>query len=100
MFKIKIYPEALLDIEQAADWYNKQLPGLGKRFKKQIVKQINKLATTAELHTIRYNEVRCMVINKFPFMVHFTLNNQIQEVRVFAVFHTSRSPQIWLERKI
>lgn len=64
-YNIKVYPEAIDDIQNATDWYNDQLVGLGSRFKKQVIKQINKLETTAELYTIRYNEVRCMVIKKF-----------------------------------
>ncbi|MBI1769951.1 MAG: hypothetical protein HYR67_16415 [Bacteroidetes bacterium] len=28
-YKISIDPDALQDIQQATDWYNEQLPGLG-----------------------------------------------------------------------
>ena len=72
-YQIKIYPEALEDIQQATDWYNGQLPGLGARFQSQVIKQINKLKKLPEIYAIRYNDVRCIVIKKFPFMVHFTI---------------------------
>jgi hypothetical protein len=36
-YKIKIEPQALQDIQEATDWYNEQLQGLGSRFQKQIV---------------------------------------------------------------
>ncbi len=28
-YKVKIHKDALLDIQEPTDWYNKQLPGLG-----------------------------------------------------------------------
>lgn len=98
-YQIKIFPDALQDIQQATDWYNEQLPGLGGRFQKQTIKQINKLKSTAAFYNIRYGNVRCMVIRKFPFMVHFTLNDQQNIVAIFAVFHTSRNPQIWIKKR-
>ncbi len=42
-YKIKIESEALQDIQNATDWYNEQLQGLGSRFQKQIISQINSL---------------------------------------------------------
>jgi hypothetical protein len=41
-----------------------------------------------------------MLISKFPFMVHFVVDEREELVEVFAVYHTSRSPKIWEERKI
>lgn len=97
-YEIKIYPEALLDIQEAVEWYNDQLSGLGDRFQRQVVKQINRLKKNPEIYGVRYNDVHCMVVKKFPFMVHFTINNQIEIVTIFAIFHTSKNPQIWKMR--
>jgi hypothetical protein len=92
-YKIKVFPAALIDIQNATDWYNEQSYGLGARFQKQVVKQINKLNKTADSYTIRYNNTRCMMIKKFPFMVHFLIENET--VMIFAILHTSRNPKIW-----
>lgn len=98
-YKIKIEPEALKDIQEATDWYNEQLQGLGSRFQKQVIVQINSLKSNPSGYAIRYAEVRCMVIKKFPFMVHFTTDENRKLVEVFAIFHTSRNPKIWEARK-
>ena len=42
-YKIKVFPEALTDIQKATNWHNEQSYGLGTRFKKQVIKQIDKL---------------------------------------------------------
>jgi len=98
-YKIRIHSEAFDDLQKATEWYEDQLAGLGSRFEKQVVKQINKLKTTAGIYTIRYNEVRCVVIEKFPFMIQFTIDNNHQYVDILALFHTSRNPMIWKDSK-
>jgi len=100
-YKIKVFPEALTDIQNASDWYNEQSYGLGTRFQKQVIKQVDKLNDTAELYKVRYGEVRCIVIKKFPFMVHFLIEDE--NVLILAILHTSRNPKIWnkvVERKV
>jgi plasmid stabilization system protein ParE len=96
-FKVRIHKAALQDIQEATDWYNKQVPGLGKRFQNQVKKQINALRKTANHHGIRYSDVRCILIKNFPFLIHFVLENN--EVEVFAVIHTSRNPKIWESKR-
>ncbi len=98
-YTILIDSDALIDIQDATDWYNKQLPGLGTRFQKQVRLQVNTLKTNAESFTTRYANVRCMVIRKFPFLVHFVLNRNEMTVEIFAVIHTSRNPKIWEEKR-
>lgn len=94
-FRIKIDPDALLDIQEATNWYNNQIAGLGSRFQKQVKQQINSLKENAQNYGIRYNDVRCMAIRKFPFLVHFVIEESTGTVKVFAVIHTSRNPAIW-----
>ncbi|WP_432713238.1 type II toxin-antitoxin system RelE/ParE family toxin [Pedobacter sp.] len=90
---IKVSPWALNDINSTTIWYNEQSNGLGMRFQKQVIKQINNLSQTAEVYKIRYSGVRCVVVKKFPFMIHFQIENDT--VIIFAVLHTSRNPKIW-----
>lgn len=97
-YNIRIDEDALQDIQNATIWYNKQLEGLGFKFQKQIKSQINALKKDATIYVVRYYNVRCMNIKKFPFMVHYSINTDLLLVEVFAVTHTSRNPTIWNER--
>jgi mRNA-degrading endonuclease RelE of RelBE toxin-antitoxin system len=97
--KLKIDKDALDDIQKATDWYNKQVPGLGFRFQQQVKTHINRLKEDASLYAKRYENVRCLNIKTFPFMVHYTINFESDLVVVYAVIHTSRNPKIWKERK-
>ena len=97
-FKISVDAEALQDIQDATDWYNEQLPGLGSRFQKQVKNQINSLKKNARGYAIRYGDVRFVLIKKFPFLVHFVLDESRKTVDIIAVLHTSRNPRIWSGR--
>jgi plasmid stabilization system protein ParE len=97
-FKVKIEPEALADIQEITDWYNKQQAGLGKRFQDTAIKQINSLNKDPQIYAIRYKEIRCILIKKFPYLAHFYINDINNTVEVLAVICTDRNPKIWKEK--
>jgi plasmid stabilization system protein ParE len=97
-YKVKIEPEALSDIQEITDWYNEAQAGLGKRFQNTAIKQINSLNKDPQIYAIRYKEIRCMLVKKFPYMVHFFINQETSAVEVLAVISTDRNPKIWEQR--
>jgi plasmid stabilization system protein ParE len=94
-YKLKIDIDALTDIQQAVEWYHLQSPGLGSRFKGQVKKQINGLKSNPLKFSVKYKSVRCCKVDKFPFLIHFYVDEKNKIVAIFAVFHTSRNPKIW-----
>jgi mRNA-degrading endonuclease RelE of RelBE toxin-antitoxin system len=97
-YSLKIDIDAYKDIQETSEWYEMQLKGLGLRYKNQTKKQINFLKKNPYLFAIKYNEVRCRKIEKFPFLIHYTIEEELKVITIFAVFHTSRSPEIWKKR--
>jgi hypothetical protein len=98
-FKIKIETDAKLDIQQAINWYNKQQKGLGKKFYSVLLKQIEGLKKNPH-YEIRYDNVMCLPVKKFPFMIHFTVEKSEKIVSVRSVFHTSLNPEKWEQRTL
>ncbi|OFY88671.1 MAG: hypothetical protein A3K10_16910 [Bacteroidetes bacterium RIFCSPLOWO2_12_FULL_31_6] len=96
-FKIKIEPDARIDIQEAIDWYNKQQKGLGKKFHTAVLSHFDSLKKNPHFE-IRYDFVNCLPLKKFPFMIHFTVDEVNQIVAVRAVFHTSLNPDKWSKR--
>lgn len=94
-YKLKIDIDAFADIQQAQDWYELQQKGLGKRYINQVKKQINALKKDPYIFSIKYKEIRCKKVDKFPFLIHYKINEELKTVNIFAIFHTSRSPEIW-----
>ncbi|NOU19197.1 MAG: type II toxin-antitoxin system RelE/ParE family toxin [Bacteroidales bacterium] len=97
-YKIKIEPDALTDIQKITEWYNEKQAGLGVRFQETVVKQMNSLGKEPQVYAIRYREIRCVLIKKFPYMVHFYVNEENGTVEVLAVISTDRNPKIWTEK--
>jgi plasmid stabilization system protein ParE len=97
-YSLKIDIDAFKDIQETSEWYEMQLKGLGLRYKNQTKKQINSLRKNPYLFTVKYSEVRCRKIVKFPFLIHYTIDEELKVITVFAVFHTSRNPEIWKKR--
>ena len=88
-YQVVLDHRALQDIQQAIDYYNKQEPGLGERFENTI-NDVFQILETHPFYQIRYDNVRCLPLKYFPFMIHYTLNEENQSVQVVAVFNTRK----------
>lgn len=97
-YKVKIEPEALTDIKEITDWYNEAQKKPGKRFQETTIKQIDSLSKDPQIYAIRYKDIRCMLVKKFPYMVHFFINEGTSIIEVLAVTSTHRNPKIWEEK--
>ncbi len=95
MYRAIILPLARQDIREAAAWYNAKQKGLGKQFTAQVRKKVLFIRQNPKAAAVRYDEVRTAVLDVFPFMVHYSVDEGQQTVVVSAVFHTYRDPQEW-----
>jgi hypothetical protein len=93
-FKLQFSPHALNDIEEATAYYNLQQPGLGKRFAKQVLVITQSIKTNPEFASVRYDDIRCAAVAKFPFLVHYTFEKENNLVTILAVYSTYRDP-LW-----
>ena len=97
-YSIVLDKRALNDIQQAIDYYDNESAGLGTKFENLLNQHFDKLKTNPFFQT-RYDNVRCLPFKKFPYMIHYTLNESDKLIIVRAVFSTYRDPKIWKERK-
>ena len=97
-FRILYNPEVYDDLKEAIDWYEERQPGLGNKFLATAKKQINSLRNSALQYSVRYDDVRCMPLKNFPYMVHFRVNIHANSVKVEAVINTWRNPVQWKVR--
>lgn len=98
MYKSIILPLAKQDIKEAVKWYNERLPGLGKRFTAHVRKKVLFIRENPEAVAIRYDDTRTVVLDTFPYMIHYTIDRANKTVIVSAVLGTHRDPDIWKER--
>jgi plasmid stabilization system protein ParE len=82
---------------EAVAWYDNKRSGLGMEF----IAEIDRCVSLASAHPRNYalvrGDIRRVVANRFPYSVYFRPEHS--RIVVLAVFHSSRDPAIWLERK-
>lgn len=98
MYQAIILLVAKQDIKENAKWYEQKQEGLGKRFIKEVRSKISYIKINPMAVAIRYNEIRCVVLEIFPFMIHFSIDDVQKLVIISAVFHTSLSIDSWAKR--
>ena len=96
--KKKISTFAKTDLSDASKWYEKQQKGLGKRFLNEMKEAFELICQTPENFQIRYDDYRIYFTKVFPYGIHYQYIIDKNEIHIKAVFHTSRSPQIWEQR--
>ncbi len=98
MYKSVILPLAKQDIRDAAKWYNERKPGLGKVFTMGVRKKVRFIRQNPKAIAIRYDNIRTSVLDVFPYMIHFEIDENKKQVVISAVLSTHQDPEIWNER--
>lgn len=86
------------DVQDALEWYETQLPGLGEDFLLSVDAVINGIARNPLLHAVLYKNVRKANIKRFPFGVFYAMEKNL--ITIIAVVHLARHPKTWKARTI
>ena len=95
--KIKIHELATKEFDEAIDWYESQSIGLGKRFRKAVIDQINKVKKNPTWFLVEEDDIYKAYIPKFPYKILFTLDKET--IIIWAIAHMHRKPWYWQSRK-
>lgn len=87
---IKFSKQAKEELFSSAKFYENRVSGLGKRFKTEIKKQVHFIKNNPNAAEEKYNQIRVLVIKKFPFTIHYRIENEF--IVIVAIFHSSRNP--------
>jgi len=91
--------EASKEFAEAYVWYEEQRDGLGITFELAVYDKINLICQNPLHYKISYKKYHQAVVERFPFVVVYTINEKLKQIVVFAIFHTSRNPQKQFRRK-
>lgn len=92
MFEIIISEEALLDLDDAMDFYSNISFELGEKFMQQFDDSILQLENNP-FFQIRYDEVRIRKIKIFPITLHFVINETSKTVIVYGIRFAKENPE-------
>lgn len=91
VFKILISPRALVEIEDALDYFHLNSTEAPKQFLNSIQNTFRNLQLNPFLE-IKYNNIRSIRIRKFPFSFYFTINEVLGIIRILSCFHHKLNP--------
>jgi hypothetical protein len=91
-FTVTFSPIALDDIEQTTAYYEEVQPGLGKRFAAQLQLTLNAIKRNPSFASVRYDDIRCAQVKKFPYLVHYHILETELLVTIIAVYSTHKEP--------
>ena len=96
MFELIIKTLAEDDIRDAVDWYSKISSELKQEFVDALEQKFKSLVENPVQYQKRYEEIRVIFTEKFPYGIYFTIESST--VYVHAILHTKRNPQIGISR--
>lgn len=95
-YAIVIEPRAFNDIQDAIFYYNALVVGLGEKFYNELDKCFESLEVSP-FFQFRYKDIRCLPLKKFPYMIHFTVDETKNTVYVHAIINCYQNPDTkWL----
>ncbi len=95
--KIEIHELAVNEFNDTIDWYELQAKGLGKRFKKTVMNQVQNIKRNPTWFLIEAGHIYKAYVPKFPFKILFTLLNE-NKIVIWSIAHMHRKPWYWQSR--
>ena len=94
--KINFLEIAQIELEDAIEYYNYELPGLGKAFLTEVLNTLDRIGEFPEAwHPCSKRTRRCQT-RRFPYGISYQIRKQ--EILVVAVAHLHRKPDYWKYR--
>ena len=91
-YSIFITPTATEDIAVGVEHYNAISTDLGYRFADFVSEYLARIAELPSASGTRYKNVRCKPMKRFPFLIMFTIHEDLHAVHILRVFNTYQEP--------
>ena len=77
-YTILVTPTATEDIAVAIEYYNVLATDLGYRFADLVAEYFDRIAELPTASAVRYKNVRCKPMKRFPFLITFTIDDALK----------------------
>jgi len=81
----------------AQDWYENEIPGLGRRFRAAVDAVVQRMSLNSQQFPVVYKSIHRALLRRFPYALMFTIDVD-GTLTVIACFHGSRNPARWQRR--
>lgn len=95
---LRVEVEALVELEEAAAWYEDKRPGLGTEFVEAIERTLLRVREmpASFVAIMKHPLVRRALVRKFPYAIVFIAHEDA--IHVLAYTHVKRRPLYWAHR--
>jgi len=87
---------AVLELDDAVDFYNQEYPGLGNRFKQEIRDAAQIISEYPTAWSVERGDVRKYLLHKFPYKLLYSIEED--HLFIIAIAHQHRKPDYWIDR--
>ena len=94
--KVRLLMAAILELEEAAERYDKSNPGLGDELYRKVKAALAFIAEFPEASPRVINDVRRYNLKRFPYYLIYSMRNG--KIVVGAVGHGRQKPLYWRHR--
>jgi len=85
--------EAVKEFADAYIWYEEQQEGLGDLFETKLQNKLNRICHYPFHYKTIHKNFHQALIDTFPFLIVYTIDEDLKQIVVIAIFHTSRNPK-------
>lgn len=96
-YRIVFHPLAKKELFESANWYFERSLSAHSKFQIEISTLILLLKENPLIFPKVYIEKRKVSLKRFPYSMVFSIKRN--QIFIFSVFHQSRNPKIWKNRK-
>lgn len=94
--KLRVLKPAQKEIDDAFDFYEEQVQGLGIEFIDDILKGFKRIKQNPEAWSLFSSRTRRYLTSKFPYGIIYQVRED--ELLIVAIAHLHRKPGYWEER--
>lgn len=96
MIEVVFLEQALVELRQAAKWYDQQQAGVGEQFLQAVGQGRDRLLHDPSARPIASKGIYRQFIGQFPFDLLYRVRPT--QIQIVAVAHHSRKPGYWRRR--
>ena len=89
-FRISFQPRAVIEIQDAIDYYDGKQVGLGEAFYVELFEYIEAISENP-FYKIHSKNIRVLPLSRFPYIIFYWVDEALNIVYIEAVFHTSQN---------
>lgn len=87
---------ANLELDDASEYYEFEVPGLGVRFKEEVKRGIRRICEYPGTWAIEKGDVRRYLLHMFPYKILYSIEKDY--IYIIAIAHCHRRPDYWIDR--